>query len=536
MSSFFGELRLFSQSESDAAPITFKTRKLIFNTEHRAHRQSPRAVKLPIFLALGGAVGAAAWAIQTSAPTVAAPESQPKSASEPKAAPTATPAPTSRPLSPDETAVYERAINLTKNMVGDANAQTLAGKHGLQVMNVTWEDTGRFKGSSVGPNISDMTIQVATRDAKTQNLSVAAMPVIRYPNFDDKTADLSPHEFTVLVGNQANRTLRRVSLANFLAKPTAFMTRPWTWRGPATSLLAPRDSKVLVSAQACFLPIPKSGAATFNPVVFNYQSTKGNPAVLTILATREGTSTTIIDNARDPFESGATWGQRLFHNANGQRASLTGTRESEFLSNNDQTSTTTTPQVARKGALNMVLLVQVPLKYKESARGSVAYDSAASSMAMPAPMVAQRAPSDVENAVIGHGALEGKFTETDNLLVERDPRFPIRVTVQFYKATSNGVVSQADLKEISDQINAIYSKGDAVGSLVTGGETGRVTEYEGIKVQPADWWEGFWKRRESETGWSRAEQMRRLRELLGTDYQRVPVSDLYVRDLLRPKA
>ena len=184
----------------------------------------------------------------------------------------------------------------------------------------------------------------------------------------------------------------------------------------------------------------------------------------------------------------------------------------------------------------MVLLVQVPLKYKETTRASLALDGAMMYAAPASPVMRSREKSDVENAVIGHGALEGAFTETDNLLVERDPRFPIRVTVQFYKATSNGVVSPDDLKEIADQINAIYSRGDAVGSLVTGGETGRVTEYEGIKIQPADWWDKFWKRRESETGWSRAEQMRRLRELLGTDYKRVPVSDLYVRDLLRPKA
>ena len=61
-----------------------------------------------------------------------------------------------------------------------------------------------------------------------------------------------------------------------------------------------------------FLPIPKSGVATFNPVLFNYQSYPGDPAVLTILATREGTSTTIIDNQRDGFGAGRTWGQRLF--------------------------------------------------------------------------------------------------------------------------------------------------------------------------------------------------------------------------------
>ena len=65
-------------------------------------------------------------------------------------------------------------------------------------------------------------------------------------------------------------------------------------------------------------------------MLFNYQSYAGDPAVLTILATREGTSVTIIDNKRDGFEAGRTWGQRLFFNKNGERASLTGQRLSDF--------------------------------------------------------------------------------------------------------------------------------------------------------------------------------------------------------------
>ena len=70
--------------------------------------------------------------------------------------------------------------------------------------------------------------------------------------------------------------------------------------------------------------MPRGGDAEFNPVLFNYQSVPGDPAVLTLLATREGTSVTVIDNVRDGFQAGQTWGQRLFFNQDGERASLTG--------------------------------------------------------------------------------------------------------------------------------------------------------------------------------------------------------------------
>ena len=117
------------------------------------------------------------------------------------------------------------------------------------------------------------------------------------------------------------------------------------------------------------------------------------------------------------------------------------------------------------------------------------------------------AKSDVEAAVIGHGAVEGPFTEIDGLAIERDDRFPIRVTVQFYKATSNGAVSEADVQEIAEQIQRVYQEADYVGSLVVDGETDRPTEYEGPKEEPSGWWEAFWQRLESNTGLTQQEAM-----------------------------
>jgi hypothetical protein len=99
----------------------------------------------------------------------------------------------------------------------------------------------------------------------------------------------------------------------------------------------------------------------------------------------------------------------------------------------------------------------------------------------------------VEAAVIGHGAVEGPFTEIDDLAIERDPAYPIRVTVQFYKATSNGVVSAADLVEIRQQIDRVYADADYVGSLVVDGPTDRPTEHDGPHYEPPDWWRRFWQ-------------------------------------------
>jgi len=71
--------------------------------------------------------------------------------------------------------------------------------------------------------------------------------------------------------------------------------------------------------------------------------------------------------------------------------------------------------------------------------------------------------------VIGHGEIEGEFKEMDGLDLVRDPLFPIRVTVQFYKATSNGVMTQKVMDEIAGQLKSVYDSADCVGSLVVEG-------------------------------------------------------------------
>lgn len=412
---------------------------------------------------------------------------------------------------------YVDTIRRTAAMVSDPEAQARAQKHGLQILNVTWEDTGRYKGSSVGPNISDMTLQIQRQDPRTQQYELTCLPVVRFPNFEDRTADLALDDFFLLVGNEDGEGLRRVTLRKYLGDLRAYMSDPGSWKGDRESLLAKRDDDVLVSAQACFLPIPQQGKAEFNPVLFNYQSYEGDPAVLTILATREGTSMTVIDNKRDGFAAGATWGQRLFFNHDGQRASFTGERLSDFRASGGDPGGKT-PTAAGQEGLNMVLLIQVPLKQKNEMRLQECDDALAVPCASGGYAKSERARSDVENAVIGHGKVEGPFTEIAGLDIQRDERFPIRVTVQFYKATSNGVVSDKDMAEIAGQIEKVYANAKYVGSLVTEGETGRPTEYSNApKTEPAGWWNSFWQRHESNTGQDREDALDMLWHLLKMD-------------------
>jgi len=400
---------------------------------------------------------------------------------------------------------YISAIQRTSDMVWDEDALRLAQEHGLDLVNLTWEDTGRYSNSAVGPNISDLTIQVQHRLEGSRDCALTLMPVIRYPNFTDLTADIDPDDFYLLVGNEHGDELERITLTEYLKHFRRYLSDPDSWASRDDSLLAGRDSHVLVSAQAAFLPVPQEGLAEFNPVIFNYQSYQGDPAVLTIVATREGTSATVIDNTRDAFPAGWSWGQRLFFNQDGERASFTGERLSDFIST--RPVTLDSPEAAGESGLNMVLIIQVPLRQK------VSLEDLLPSLGAMAPMAEGMARSDVEAAVIGHGSVEGPFTEIDGLAIRRDGRFPIRVTVQFYKATSDGIVTEGDMQAIADQIDRVYEDGDYVGSLVVDGPTDRPTEYDGPKDEPPGWWQAFWMRFEDNIGLDREGALDLLRNL-----------------------
>ena len=410
-------------------------------------------------------------------------------------------------------------------MVHNQEARNCAQEHEMHILNVLWEDTGRFKGSSVGPNISDLTIQVRQKKPSGE-YDLHCMPVIRHPNFSDITTDIPPQKLSVLVGNEQGKELEEVSLDQFLRNIRAYLHDGSSWDGDQTSLFdEERDTHILASAQACFLPIPTDGVAEFNPVLFNYQSRKEDPAVLTILCTSQGTSVTIIDNQRDAYSSGRARGQQLFFNKNGQKAVFTGTRLSEKLQGElgREASEEEYQEAAQKG-MQVLLLIQVPLKQKRQPTSTpFGNPIPCSPMASMSPGATGSAPpprsypqrSDVEEAVLGHGDVEGDFTEIDNLPIERDTRFPIRATVQFYKATSNGVIEKDDVEAIVTQIQSIYTAGDSVGSLVVQEKTNRPTEYTGSKIEPPDWWEQFFQKHNLETGESKEEFIKELKEQYG---------------------
>ncbi|MBI3199987.1 MAG: hypothetical protein HYZ29_00505 [Myxococcales bacterium] len=431
------------------------------------------------------------------APTAAAP-----TASTASTAPAALAPPTTPSLPPPS---HAQVVQRIAQMVHDPNVRQRASRRGLDVVNVAWEDTGRAWGSALGPNISDVTLQVRYRDGDGRVERTALMPVVRFPNFTDRTADVKRSRLFVRAGNhKPSGKIDSVPLGDVLRNLRGFLSRPGSLLGSG-SFLAARDTHFLVAAQAVFLPIPAQGAAEFNPVVFNYQSAPGSPAVLTLLVSRQGTSISVIENK--PEETAiAGRGQELYFNAAGQRAPFRAERRSEVearIQAQGGPKTDDERSALARGA-DVMFLIQVPLVHKHrgvlggSMWGSgVGYGygglglsgsgqgGGGVGLGSIGTLGHGAGTSDVERAVIGHGAKRGPFAEGAGLKLERDARSPVRVTVQFYKATSNGVVTDADLDAIAKNIGSVYEHADFVGSLVVPeGAPRRPTAWQRV---PGEW-------------------------------------------------
>jgi hypothetical protein len=417
---------------------------------------------------------------------------------------------------------FANTIDRVSNMVSDYELQSRATERGLNLVNVAWEDTGRAVGSALGPNITDLTLQVRRR-LWNGEWADALMPVVRFPNFSDRTADIPADRFFLRVGNAQNAPLKTMPLLDVLRDLCVVSSKPNSLGSDLSkpiNLAAERDTHFLVSAQAVFLPIPRSGQATFHPVVFNYQSAPGSPAVLVLLATREGTSVKVIENRTEDVTVDG-WGQELYFNEHGSRSAFTAERRSDVKSRIDAQGgpRTEADRSALGQGADILALIQVPLRHANRgplgglpdtgmALGGPSYggsgkgnkddgygyefsdDPLAAGGFGPSDATIRVRPGpvrtgDVERAVLGHGPRLGLYQEGYGSQLVRDERLPIRVTIQFYKSTSDGIASDADLDGIAKSIANAYEHADYVGSLVIPpGDSHRPTAWQSM---PKEW-------------------------------------------------
>lgn len=104
---------------------------------------------------------------------------------------------------------FQTAIDKVVNMTSNWALRDRINALGLNLVNVMWEDTARTPGSVWGDNISDMTLQIRHPDFPDRK---KLLPVIRYPNFTDKTGDVPLELVKLKVGNEKGKELQVITL------------------------------------------------------------------------------------------------------------------------------------------------------------------------------------------------------------------------------------------------------------------------------------------------------------------------------------
>jgi len=355
----------------------------------------------------------------------------------------------------DSNKVSSDLVSKIVSIASNNELQKFAHKHELNINQITWEDTGRSKGSCMGPNITDMTLRL-DKDG-------ALLPVIRRPNFSDETADLSIEQFELPVGNENGKDITKIPLRKFLEKPKDFIKTD----GKLESLFdEKRDKEILVSAQYCVLPLYE-GTCEFNVHMYNYQSSSTEPAVLVLVVSSQGTSAQVL-NGNSP----------LYFNDNGRACNFKAERMKDVRKREDKSEAM--EMTAEEKEKNCLYIYQIPLKIKQEYNN---YDLSTN-------MIEECCFQDdcfdfedcemergMDDAILQKGESHSDFVGVNNKDLERDFQFPIRCTLQFYKVTDSVDITESVFEDMNTKINDVYTKGINQGSLVTNGFTGRSTEW-----------------------------------------------------------
>ncbi|KAH9160776.1 hypothetical protein AeNC1_018954, partial [Aphanomyces euteiches] len=271
----------------------------------------------------------------------------------------------------------------------------------------------------------------------------------------------------VSVGNESPHDvpLTKISLEDYLKNISKY-----TELNTNSSLFVPqKDDQVVVSTQSCFLPIPTAGEVDFHVGLFNYQSTPSAPAVLVLVSTDAGTSAQVVEGNRR--------GDILYFNDRGTKRTFKAERLSTDRAKRGVETTGAMTQ--EEEARNYIMIVQIPLIKPVRFTAQECFASAPRRMksAVAVSKARHRIPNkqmdefadiaNVEPAMVGLGSSHGPFPKlSKHADIKRDPSYPIRVTLQYYQATSNGVVTQSIIDNLARQMEEVKTKATWCGSLV----------------------------------------------------------------------
>ncbi len=198
-----------------------------------------------------------------------------------------------------------------------------------------------------------------------------------------------------------------------------------------------RDTNILTSAQFCVLPLHE-GSCEFNVHLYNYQSYEEEPGVLVLVVSQQGTSAQIL--------SGTT---PLYFNNNGKACNFIAERLEDVRNNEGNI----TSDNGKKGKMseeeqerNVLFIYQIPLIIKKTINvyPEVLYCINTTSQCEDKYVIYEDCNSSrgMDEGILKAGDSHSEFLGVKNKSIVRDPQYPIRCTVQFYKVTDSQEVPE----------------------------------------------------------------------------------------------
>jgi hypothetical protein len=327
------------------------------------------------------------------------------------------------------------AAQLVQTTVFSPEALAALKASGLAPKTISWDDAARNKNSCWGPCITDVTLR--TKGGPREQM-------VRPDNFTDKTSDLSADKLRLFKGRIA------ISLRTYLDTIQA-------------GLWQPRDAVVLARSQCCFLPLGGRESVDFAVSAYSY-----NRNSLIIVASAFGTSVYRAD--------GST--QELLLDIRGdshhyQAAKMVDKKSGQVVRDFADMS-------AQQKQENALYIYQVPIKSKYRSRGGdeveveescegIGLFDTGKSRSRGGGGSRGGGPTPIRDlgavARLGVGSRVGRTPELDTTELERDARYPITLTIQYYRI-SDGPVSEAAARDVIAKLNALEHASAATGSLV----------------------------------------------------------------------
>ncbi|MBY0403775.1 MAG: hypothetical protein K2X66_07730 [Cyanobacteria bacterium] len=356
---------------------------------------------------------------------------------------------------------FDQTVSLTSN----SRFLELTRAKKFSPVKISWEDIGRYAGSSWGNRISDVGIWVR-KDEKDPQTAKLALAVRRDQNFSDKVL-VVPAENIKIHGKKGNKVTE--------------MTLPEKLKELGLTSKS-HDKNVIVSNQFAVVPVPakemgevsKAGEPPRAAFTFSIQPYGSTNMVITDVI--EGSSNAVVSGYKH---------QLLYANKKGEKAPFTASRAEDR-----KDLMKLEADLKAKGMdvdVQRYYLIQVPLDSKAANIQAAnmgeppfernnwfgdnmpfAFAASAGFESAGGPMlesVRSASPKGLDKVAIGTGDAEGKYNEGSGYRGARAEE-PIRVTVAYF-VTPKGEVTEADMQTFTKTFESWDQQAIWGGSFVT---------------------------------------------------------------------